>query len=82
MAFFSNSTEAEIWKEQNCYRCLHWNEDSGCPVENVHWLYCYEAQGRKHNGDKMPREILDLLIPSDKKGHADTCSMFIEKVNE
>ena len=87
MAYFSNATEAEIWKEENCYRCGNYEnhkiegwEELGCPVEMVHFLFCYDAQSWKNEGRPLPMEILDLLIPRGKNGiGAGPCSMFREQ---
>ena len=54
MGHFSNGTEGEIYQERYCFRCVHWNDDYGCPVWFLHEL---------HVGEKGWQATLDKLIP-------------------
>lgn len=79
MAWFSNGTEGEIYRERYCDRCVN-NRDlndgrgEGCPIWDAHLLFM--------EGDKKPdaQEVLDHLIPreTDPPGFAAQCSMFLE----
>jgi hypothetical protein len=58
MGHFSNGTEGEMYQEHYCFRCVHWNDDHGCPVWFLHEL---------HVGEKDWRPTLDKLIPMEPK---------------
>ncbi len=60
MAYFSNGTEGELYRERYCYRCQHFSEDGNrdCPVWEIHWLYAY---GQNTNPELS--SVLSLLIP-------------------
>jgi len=57
MAYFSNSTEGEIFNEQ-CAKCKY-GEDS-CPIAIIQLLYNYEACN-----NKIATEILSALVSDD-----------------
>lgn len=70
MAYFSNGTEGEIYRDQYCDRCVH-DQNNDCAVLLAHLLYNYDDC----NNDKS---ILHLLIPRSKDGLGnDKCTMFI-----
>ena len=74
MAYFSNGTEAESFKENNCYQCKNWKHDKktdtwGCPIMDLHLLHSYDLC----NSKSLAKEFLDFLIPKrklDKKTNA------------
>jgi len=70
MAYFSNSSEGESFKESYCYSCVHWNDKDdgrgfGCPVMDVHILF-----NSGHLDNQLIKRILNIFIPAG-------CSMFI-----
>jgi hypothetical protein len=74
MAYFSNSTEGQMYQERYCYRCVHYRDKGdgrgdGCPVWDAHMQY---------NGDRDKEGVLDLLIPQSDGGN-DQCEMFLAK---
>lgn len=81
MAYFSNATEAEMFSARQCFICQHWRvgedgEDEGCPIYDIHFAYNYD-QCRKTEAGKVIKEILEMLIPTEKDSlFAGQCSMF------
>lgn len=59
MAYFSNGTEGECYREQFCNCCVHDDAEKGCPIWNAHFLYAYTEHG------KPAGEVLDMLIPME-----------------
>lgn len=57
MAYFSNGTEGEVYRERFCDRCLYDERDGGCPIWFAHLAYCHDEHGKPGGA------ILDLLIP-------------------
>lgn len=84
MGYFSNGTEAVIFEEMYCVRCVHsdWREGKEigdpdnpcCPVWNAHFLYCHEECNSKSNA----KAILDMLIVPQPDGDQQ-CAMFHAK---
>ncbi len=85
MAYFSNGTEGEVYRERFCYRCLHCDvgEDAReCPVWSAHWYYAY---GQSSNAELS--SVLTMLIPMEPHTFKDgltvnvagQCAMFIER---
>lgn len=70
MAYFSNGTEAEIYRDKYCSRCAH-DVNSNCAV----WLAHLVAPREEMNNE---RSILHILIPqhSDMIGNKE-CRMYI-----
>ncbi len=60
MAYFSNGTEGEMYRERWCFRCefLPQSDDADCPIWSAHFFYVHDRQ-------KNPavKDILDMLIP-------------------
>lgn len=73
MGYFSNGTANEIYQEQYCVRCVHF-DDGGCPVMFAHMMYNY----RDCNDEES---ILHLLIPRDGIENKQ-CTMFIPEEKE
>lgn len=88
MAYFSNGTEAEMFEEAWCSRCVH-SDTSGvrevgvdppCPVWMAHTLFAYDLCNSKSKG----KQILDMLIPNERPvasdglpaGSVNECAMF------
>ena len=67
MALFANGTDQEIYEAQWCQRCLHHDEEKGCPVMTAHLVWC---------GDGRRQDVLDMLIP-DEPGELGQCRMFM-----
>jgi len=63
MAYFSNSTEGDVFDEQ-CGRCKY--GEKPCPIAFVQTFYNYEACN-----NKTASAILDNLVKNDG-----TCAMF------
>ncbi len=90
MGYFSNGTEALLFEEAWCSRCVHSDHRPGkeigdsdnppCPVWMAHFLYAYElCNAEKHPG----KVILDMLIPRRMEKASDgfdvpvnECAMF------
>lgn len=76
MGYFPNATSWECWAVDNCFKCAHWPRDEdaqGCPVEDAHNLFNYEAEG-------VAKAILDLLIPqTDDRLGCKQCAMFKDR---
>lgn len=78
MGYFSNGTEQEMYVADYCDKCVHGeNEQTGCPVMNLHWLWNYDAVGEKR--DEVKHTALDTLIPRDMDGWNQQCTMFHAK---
>ena len=86
MTYFSNNTEGELFKEENCYKCLNWvydkdSQEEGCPIMDLHLLHSYEL----YNSRSLAKEMLDFLIPAweikDGAAIVPKCSMFLAKEN-
>lgn len=77
MGYFSNGTEGDLYESRYCNRCVHEDDEKGCPVMLAHILYAYElCNEEKHPGKVM----LDLLIPRSKDGCGnEQCVMFHPK---
>lgn len=56
MGYFANSTEGLAYEETFCSRCVHNNEEVGCPVMLAHLLWNYEECNK-------PESILHKMIP-------------------
>lgn len=59
MAYFSNGTEGELYREHYCYKCEHFprdDESRDCPIWSAHFFYAYSAKDDA-------KAILDMLIP-------------------
>ena len=70
MAYFSNGTEGELYKNEYCRRCVH-DANQDCAVWLVHLI---------HNYGSKEDSILHLLISRSKDGLSnEQCKMFIRK---
>lgn len=74
MGYFSNGTEGDMYTERFCERCIHNNAEVGCPVLTLHWLWNYDQCSNKEK-----EQALSLLIPRDKDGWNEQCTMFTPK---
>ena len=78
MGYFSNGTEGEMYMEQYCVRCINWrgeDDDQGCPVMDLHFLYNYDAC----NDDNHP---IHHLIPRSEDGlRNEECRMFLQRTD-
>lgn len=77
MGYFSNGSEGDMYEAQYCARCVHSNDENGCPVMLAHVLYAYEECNSKSNA----AHILTMLIPprKDQPAFNDQCAMFCEE---
>lgn len=73
MAYFPNGTSGDIYMDEWCFRCQHWQADEtkGCPIWDLHSLYNYSQCG-----NNFIKSILRRFIPM-KEGFADKCKMFL-----
>ena len=80
MAYFSNGTEGDIFQENNCEMCSHWNEETGCPVWDAHLIFAYDECDSGSNAEK----ILNMLIPMKQPEDIfpDKCAMFNAKLTD
>lgn len=77
MAYFSNGSEGEFYRERYCERCVH-GENEPCPIITLHLLWNYEQHD---NGDK--KTALNILWPRGEGGiHNGDCAMFIAKKSQ
>lgn len=70
MAYFANSTAADLFQERQCDCCDHWRRDAGgwnCPVWEVHLMVKRTEQ---------TAQVLDRLIPLGFPEQIE-CSMFV-----
>jgi hypothetical protein len=75
MGYFPNGTSGEQYEAEFCNHCIHQNEDTGCPVMNIHLLYNYD---QLQDGQENLKQAMDILIPRPDI-HSEQCSMFIRK---
>lgn len=73
MAYFSNGTEGDIYREAFCARCIHDREDKMCPVWEIHFDFAYELCNAYGTPGK---HMLDRLIPMDGRHYPAQCAMF------
>lgn len=73
MGYFSNGSQAEIYQEEFCFKCVHWSNKNGCPCWDIHFLFNYEECNNKDS-------ILHKMIPRDKTGLNKQCSFFKEEI--
>ncbi len=84
MAYFSNGTEGISYQEKYCFNCKNFRDIKdgrgfGCPVFDLHILHL-PYKKNLNISDKKTIEILDFLIPRNKKGcYNEKCSMFVLK---
>lgn len=71
MGYFANGTEGDCFEAKWCNRCVHEDNEKGCPVMLAHILFSYEECNSKSNAKVM----LDMLIPRDGPWNAQ-CAMF------
>jgi len=81
MGYFSNGTEGEIYRDDYCQRCLHWQDlddgrGEGCPVWNLHLIFNRDQLNSEGEPEGPIHWILSTLIP-EKRGHNDQCAMFV-----
>lgn len=77
MAYFPNGTAGMMYEEKYCSHCAHMPEDidGGCPIWDMHYLHNRDQCGIGKTA-KAIKNILDMLIPSDKEGFPEECKMF------
>lgn len=75
MGYFANGTEGDMFEAQNCNKCVHEDDEKGCPVMLAHLLYSYELCNAK---DHPGKHMLDMLIPR-KGAWNERCAMFHER---
>ena len=71
MGYFANGTEGDVYESRYCARCIHRDDNDGCPVMLAHVLHAYEECGSGSNAEN----ILELLIPR-KGAFNDQCRLF------
>lgn len=70
MAYFANGTEAMMYEDKYCDKCVHNHPDYGCPCLIAHMLWNYDEC---NNADS----ILHKMIPVRKDAFADRCTFFV-----
>jgi hypothetical protein len=78
MGYFANGTEGDMFEASQCAKCVHDNDETGCPVMLAHVLYSYVLCNEKEHPGKV---ILDMLIPR-KGAYNEDCAMFAPKVRK
>ena len=71
MGYFANSDSGMHYEAKYCRRCIHDNDEVGCPIWNIHMMFNYQ--------DSSDLEVvLEILIPrtEDKLDNAQ-CTMFV-----
>ena len=77
MAYFSNGTEGDMYREEYCDRCVHdGHGENDCPIWSLHLLYNYDQCK-----DKTIKGILDKLIPRNGIRN-EQCKMFLPFVQK
>lgn len=72
MGYFSNGTEGDLYEEEYCDRCVHQDEDVGCPIMDLHFIHNFEgAEAKDH--------FLHSLIPLSEDGYNEQCRLFWER---
>ena len=73
MAYFPNGTSGLAYEERYCHRCANYGpaDGPGCPIWGAHLLHSYDGATEKN-----VRSVLNILIPEDKDGFPEQCSMF------
>lgn len=72
MGYFSNGTEGMAYEAHYCDKCIHrGSETGGCGVWLAHMLRNYDDCNDENS-------ILHLLIPRNKEGWNEQCTMFVE----
>lgn len=74
MAYFPNGSSGDCYMAKWCIRCTNWKDlddgrGFGCPVWDAHLA-------TKYKRFSPASQILDALIPMDKKCNPLQCSMF------
>jgi len=69
MGYFANGTEGMAYESRFCDKCVH-QED--CTILLLHAIHNYEECNKKDS-------MLHTLIPMDKHGNNERCTMFIEE---
>ena len=75
MGYFSNSSEAEIYENTHCRKCVHYYRGDGidpCAIRAAHFFH--QEQG-------AARDVLDILIPREL-GQNGQCALFYEVSHE
>lgn len=76
MGYFSNGAEGMDYQERYCWNCVHWSNDAGCPVWNLHLEYNY-------NECNKPYSFLHSLIPQSEDHFRNLqCRMFVQQGRE
>lgn len=77
MAYFPNGTSGHDYEERYCNNCVHSPEDLSdiCPIWEAHFMWNYD-QLKKGKTGRVIKEVLDMLIPSDKEGFPEECKLF------
>lgn len=70
MAYFSNATEGEIYRQRYCDQCIH-DADEDCPIFALHIMWNHEQRG-----DETKQTALDILIPRSSDGDNEQCKLF------
>jgi len=86
MAYFSNSSEGDVYEARYCQRCVHNNDEDGCPVMMLHFVFngtqvaaanrAYNKQEIGDDGSAVAYMMLSELIP-EKDGFPTQCKMFV-----
>jgi len=69
MGYFSSGTEGDMYIEQYCEECVHYE---GCAVMSAHMACSYKECNK-------PESILHMLIPRDEAGYNEKCRMYYQK---
>lgn len=72
MGYFPNGTSSEIYQSEFCDRCRHDSDERGCPIWFLHLRDNYKECNNKES-------YLHTLIPRDKEGWNDQCTMFVKR---
>jgi hypothetical protein len=77
MGYFSNGTENDMYVAEWCSHCIHGqDEQKPCHVMDLHWIWNYDQHG-KDAVSQAKAEGLTILIPRDKEGFNEECTMFV-----
>lgn len=74
MGYFSNGSEGLDYQERYCFHCLHWSDEKGCPVWNLHQIHNYKECNKADS-------FLHAFIPrSEDHFRNEQCEMFVRQI--
>lgn len=76
MGYFPNGTAGDMFEAEFCSKCVHEDDEKGCPVMLAHVLYAYDLCN-EDEAKNPGKHVLEMLIVQDEKRNTQRCSMFV-----